>query len=453
MPEGSMDSREVVNFRRFLSYIYAYEDDTKLRNVGFAKVEVRAQKIRIQISINGIFQKGGRPLKLYLLAENRENIPIDIVYLQNGHGEYRGISHPDNLWGTGLSFSRIYGICLQGAGNRRHYYMTLWRERPEQEEEPLSGKTPQSMHAAEIVPEETDLPQNAGAATVHEEKTKKEHIPASFHPTHPAPNQAESAPSPAAPDSSRIVEVPSSEKPDNDQMVKTCCSEKPDDDQTVETCCSEKPDDDQTVETCCSEKPDDNLGEIPSSAESVSEENREILSREEIQEEIQSISSLLQEEQPGSLTVHTLSAEKRNSGSRLWRRFCSCYPHVDIRPQPFSSQEREGSLTDCGKICEAVRIRPNDIGRLPRNNWILAHNSFLLNAYNHYHQLILFRTEAPAGGICDDPKEQKAKKNRWFIGIPGKNSAEETLVAEVFGFKKYLNCRNGGFWYTEILLN
>lgn len=445
MPEGSMDSREVVNFRRFLSYIYAYEDDTKLRNVGFAKVEVRAQKIRIQISINGIFQKGGRPLKLYLLAENRENIPIDIVYLQNGHGEYRGISHPDNLWGTGLSFSRIYGICLQGAGNRRHYYMTLWRERPEQEEQPLSGKTPQSMHAAEIVSEETDSPSPAA----------------------PDSSRAMESPSPAASDNNRIVEVPSSEKPDNDQTVKTCCSkkpdndqkvetccsEKPDNDQTVETCCSERPDNDQTVETCCSEKPDDNLVEIPSSAESAPGENRETLTREEIQEEIRSISSLLQEEQPGSPTVHTLSAEKRNSDSRLWRRFCSCYPHVDIRPQPFSSQEREGGLTDCGKICEAVRIRPNDIGRLPRNNWILAHNSFLLNAYNHYHQLILFRTEVPAGGICDESKGQKAKKNRWFIGIPGKNSAEETLVAEVFGFKKYLNCRNGGFWYTEILLN
>lgn len=420
MPEGSMDSREVVNFRRFLSYIYAYEDDTKLRNVGFAKVEVRAQKIRIQISINGIFQKGGRPLKLYLLAENRENIPIDIVYLQNGHGEYRGISHPDNLWGTGLSFSRIYGICLQGAGNRRHYYMTLWRERPEQEEEPLSGKTPQSMHAAEIVPEETDLPQNAGAATDN--------------------SRAVEIPSPAATDNSRVVEIPSPAATDNSQMVEALSPVKSDSDQAIKALSPVKSDSDQAIKAL-------------SPVESAPGENRESLSREEIQEEIQSISSLLQEEQPGSPTVHTLSAEKRNSGSRLWRRFCSCYPHVDIRPQPFSSQEREGSLTDCGKICEAVRIRPNDIGRLPRNNWILAHNSFLLNAYNHYHQLILFRTEVPADGICDDPKEQKAKKNRWFIGIPGKNSAEETLVAEVFGFKKYLNCRNGGFWYTEILLN
>lgn len=440
MPEGSMDSREVVNFRRFLSYIYAYEDDTKLRNVGFAKVEVRAQKIRIQISINGIFQKGGRPLKLYLLAENRENIPIDIVYLQNGHGEYRGISHPDNLWGTGLSFSRIYGICLQGAGNRRHYYMTLWRERPEQEEKSLSCKTPQSMHAAEIGPEETDLPQNAGAATVHKEKPKKEHIPASFQPTHPAPNQAVEISASADPDSEQTVEALSSADPDSEQTVKALSPVKSGSDQAVETGSSKKNDRDRAVETL-------------SPVESVQRENREDLTQEEIQEEIRSISSLLQEEQPGSPTVHTLSAENRNSGNRLWRRFCSCYPHVDIRPQPFSSQEKGSGLTDGGKICEAVRIRPNDIGRLPRNNWILAHNSFLLNGYNHYHQLILFRAEVPAGGICDDPKEQKAKKNRWFIGIPGKNTAEETLVAEVFGFKKYLNCRNGGFWYTEILLN
>lgn len=47
MSESLNNTMETVSFRRFLSYIYAYEDDTKLRNVGFAKVEVRAQRVRL----------------------------------------------------------------------------------------------------------------------------------------------------------------------------------------------------------------------------------------------------------------------------------------------------------------------------------------------------------------------------------------------------------------------
>ena len=54
MSASSNNSMETVSFRRFLSYIYAYEDDTKLRNVGFAKVEVRPPRVRFQITVSGI---------------------------------------------------------------------------------------------------------------------------------------------------------------------------------------------------------------------------------------------------------------------------------------------------------------------------------------------------------------------------------------------------------------
>ncbi|MDY4971603.1 MAG: hypothetical protein SO101_15335, partial [Lachnospiraceae bacterium] len=187
---------------------------------------------------------------------------------------------------------------------------------------------------------------------------------------------------------------------------------------------------------------------------------------EEFQEELESASELVRE-QPSGETLHKADVSSRcdskdspaaagrsrrqnikerngDKSLELWKRFCTRYPHVDIRPFYPDDGKPGDSFMRMGKVCEVIRIRPNDIGRLPRNNWILAHNSFLQNAYNHYHQLILFRVENR--GISSYPE------NRWFIGLPGENTDQETLVADVFGFKKYLKCKNGGFWYTEIML-
>ena len=38
----------MANYRRLISYIYAYEGGTKGKNVGFAKIENRKDQCRIQ---------------------------------------------------------------------------------------------------------------------------------------------------------------------------------------------------------------------------------------------------------------------------------------------------------------------------------------------------------------------------------------------------------------------
>ena len=184
---------------------------------------------------------------------------------------------------------------------------------------------------------------------------------------------------------------------------------------------------------------------------------------EEFQEELESASELVKQQSSDEILRKADAADsscssmsgtgtrrqniKERNGNKcleLWKKFCTRYPHVDIRPLKPDNEKTGDSFLRFGRVCEVIRIRPNDIGRLPRNNWILAHNSFLQNAYNQYHQLILFRVENQ--GINSHPE------NRWYIGLPGENTEQETLVADVFGFKKYMKCRNGGYWYTEIML-
>ncbi|MDY2627871.1 MAG: hypothetical protein SOW08_06075 [Lachnospiraceae bacterium] len=408
MSASSNNSMETVSFRRFLSYIYAYEDDTKLRNVGFAKVEVRPPRVRFQITVSGILQKGGRPLEMCLVDKNLQRIPVGQLILQNGHGEYRGSTGVENLWDSGLAFSQVYGICLQGAGNRRHYYMTLWKE--------------------------------------------------AVKPVHPVGRHSEE----------KITVIPGTRKTGEAQAVIQAAQAVQGTEHEVQETVSQERQKavSEEVLRAVSEEGQEAVSEEVQEAvseevqEAVSEEMQEEIKekvREEYREELESASELMHQQSAAEIkektdipsvsgTAHRQIRERKNGDKsmELWKKFCARYPHVDIRPLDFEEKRQGDGFMKVGKVCEAVRIRPNDIGRLPRNNWILAHNSFLQNAYNHYHQLILFRVE--------NRETDTQPENRWFIGLPGDNSEQETLVAEVFGFKKYLKCKNGGFWYTEIML-
>lgn len=421
MSASSNNSMETVSFRRFLSYIYAYEDDTKLRNVGFAKVEVRPPRVRFQITVSGILQKGGRPLEMCLVDKNLQRIPVGQLILQNGHGEYRGSTGVENLWDSGLAFSQVYGICLQGAGNRRHYYMTLWKEA-------VKPVHPVGRHSEEKI---TVIP---GTRKTGEAQAVIQAVQGTEH---------------------EVQETVSEErqKAVSEEFLRAVSEEGQESvSEEVQEAVSEE------VQEAVPEEGQEAVSEEVQEADSeeMQEEIKEEV-REEYREELESASELMHQQSAAEIkektdipsvsgTAHRQIRERKNGDKsmELWKKFCTRYPHVDIRPLDFEEKRQGGGFMKVGKVCEAVRIRPNDIGRLPRNNWILAHNSFLQNAYNHYHQLILFRVE--------NREMDTQPENRWFIGLPGDNSEQETLVAEVFGFKKYLKCKNGGFWYTEIML-
>ena len=478
MSDSSNNSMETVSFRRFLSYIYAYEDDTKLRNVGFAKVEVRSQRVRFQVTVNGIFQKGGRPLELCLVDGNLNRIPVGQVILQNGRGEYRGTSNTEDLWDSGMSFSQIYGICLQGAGNRRHYYMTLWRE---------VAKPPIISHNQIVViprnrEQEKDASQMVHAAEVKEEleeaerpaeKMKLEEVDASAKEM-----KLEEADIPVK--EMRLEKTDASAK---EMKLEEEADVSEREMKLEEADVSER---EMKLEKADASEKEIKLEEVklpaeerkPESVEISAEEKHAVESEGDLQDQLDSASELIRQQSAAGIfdteasdvnasdvnaSDANISDENASDGRasggmnrqsrkrgredkrmELWKRFCSRYPHVDIRPDIMDDRNVVNGFSEMGKICEVLRIRPNDIGRLPRNNWILAHNSFLQHAYNHSHQLILFRVENQETGDTGD--------NHWFIGLPGEKSEQETLVAEVFGFKKFLKCKNGGFWYTEIYM-
>ena len=59
------------DYRRLISYIYAYEGGIKGKNIGYAKVEIRGGQCRIQVNVKRVFV-GSNETGVYLLAQKRK---------------------------------------------------------------------------------------------------------------------------------------------------------------------------------------------------------------------------------------------------------------------------------------------------------------------------------------------------------------------------------------------
>ena len=119
------------------------------------------------------------------------------------------------------------------------------------------------------------------------------------------------------------------------------------------------------------------------------------------------------------------------SPEELWQELRKQYPKIT----PF----------DYDGGCEVLTIRPEDIGRLPRENWIYGNNSFLLHGYYNFRYLIL---------VCLNNADGAP---RYLIGVPGHYYSNEKYMATMFGFPNFVlskkqppNDGRFGYWYTDI---
>ena len=67
------------------------------------------------------------------------------------------------------------------------------------------------------------------------------------------------------------------------------------------------------------------------------------------------------------------------------------------------------------------KIQRQDLSRLPRKEWRLANNNFLLHGYYNYHHLLYIEDEG-----------------KVFIGVPGIFHEREKMAAASFGFPEFI---------------
>ncbi len=91
------------------------------------------------------------------------------------------------------------------------------------------------------------------------------------------------------------------------------------------------------------------------------------------------------------------------------------------------SEADSGPAEGPGRACRVRQIQRKDLAQLPRCEWKLSNNSFLLHGYYNYRHLALIEE----GDI-------------WKLGVPGVYHEKEANAAGAFGFGEFIPVRELG---------
>lgn len=447
-------------YHRLISYIYAYEGGIKGKNTGFAKLETRGTSCRIQVSVRRVFA-GGSPIGVYLLA-GQEEIRIGTLFVRGGNGEFRAVVNCENIEGSGCNMEECCGLTLHETDSAWRAYTTIWedavahaaevdladvtaekvREQEAEKEEAtrklaenVSGEVNSASVGKEKLDEASELTRS-GEMESQDTSTETEKNEAvninetDFGISQPQPEKLEDSNLEIFEDTETMEAVPDiSETSDHQEaeVVQEAQTETPQESFQEST---------QEVQT---ETPKESFQESyqeaqtearrKDSQESTREVRKEALpdSPPDHQEAFQSDSQNQKQSQPDS----SKESPKEDPAESLWNRLRAAYPKV--------------TAFECSDGCEILVIKPQDIGLLPRENWVYGNNSFLLHGYYNYRYLILARLG------------KSGERGRYILGVPGHYGNNEKYMAAMFGFERFVRSTRQpprdsrfGYWYTDL---
>ena len=447
-------------YHRLISYIYAYEGGIKGKNTGFAKLETRGTSCRIQVSVRRVFA-GGSPIGVYLLA-GQEEIRIGTLFVRGGNGEFRAVVNCENIEGSGCNMEECCGLTLHETDSAWRAYTTIWedavahaaeveladvtaekvREQEAEKEEAtrklaenVSGEVNSASVGKEKLDEASELTRSGEMESqdTSTETEKKEAVninETDFGISQPQPEKLEDSNLEIFEDTETMEAVPDiSETSDHQEaeVVQEAQTETPQESFQEST---------QEVQT---ETPKESFQESyqeaqtearrKDSQESTREVRKEALpdSPPDHQEAFQPGSQNQKQPQPDS----SKESSKEDPAETLWDRLRVAYPKV--------------TAFECADGCEILVIKPQDIGLLPRENWVYGNNSFLLHGYYNYRYLILARLGKPG------------ERGRYILGVPGHYGNNEKYMAAMFGFDRFVRSTRQpprdsrfGYWYTDL---
>mgnify|MGYP000634602783 CR=1 FL=1 len=447
-------------YHRLISYIYAYEGGIKGKNTGFAKLETRGTSCRIQVSVRRVFA-GGSPIGVYLLA-GQEEIRIGTLFVRGGNGEFRAVVNCENIEGSGCNMEECCGLTLHETDSAWRAYTTIWedavahaaeveladvtaekvREQEAEKEEAtrklaenVSGEVNSASVGKEKLDEASELTRSGEMESqdTSTETEKKEAVninETDFGISQPQPEKLEDSNLEIFEDTETMEAVPDiSETSDHQEaeVVQEAQTETPQESFQEST---------QEVQT---ETPKESSQESFQEAQTEArrkdsqESTREV--RKEMppdsppdhQEAFQSDSQNQKQPQPDS----SKEFPKEDPAESLWNRLRAAYPKV--------------TAFECADGCEILVIKPQDIGLLPRENWVYGNNSFLLHGYYNYRYLILARLG------------KSGERGRYILGVPGHYGNNEKYMAAMFGFDRFVRSTRQpprdsrfGYWYTDL---
>lgn len=403
----------MAEYRRFISYMYLYEDGRKTINSGFVRVESRDGQCRVSVHMTGIYGSEDHDYRVYMLVREPGSyigIAVGELVIRQQSGDMELVMDSEHLMGTEYGLSRITGMVLLGENGR--IYGTRWDDEPLETDKFVNGEQLSGILVRFGEKNDNEAISEAADAVGIERD--------SGNAAEDGDDAADMAQTVYSYNLRELTQQDSVQHADENPLI-----------HEEELVLELKPENTEALKDTEKDYPENAEKSVMVASDAVLEET------EPLQE--------LQQAQ----------TQPRNAYDLLMSQLPQMYPFED------------------DSVAACVRLELQDIGRMPMPCWIYGSNSFLLHGYYCYRHLILAKVErkrdkeeingrdenngSDVNNAYHANNEDAGHEVVYLIGVPGIWQHREQYMASMFGFRKFKpvsreNQGRGafGYWCVEL---
>lgn len=388
----------MADYKRLVSYIYAYPGGVRDKNVGFAKAEVRNGQFKLTVSVKGVYTDTPELFGVYVMVDGKKHQPggftllkTGTVMVNQGIGQYQDLFNPMNINQSGYTFEDISGIALARENEDFYRMFSLWEDCILNTED-ITFAQPEAAAASNPVAqadsEEVSVKEQVNRTTGQEAERKSAEMSGNVRESETVRRNAE--------------DVSENEVED-----------------VVEAAVTSKP---ATPESAQSAGQQADLQQ-----ETAQMKAQQVRAMEAVQE------LLFRNTNPQGTMPQNTKLQNAKPQEEM-----PAFEKVFIN-RDFIDAFEDDYFYDC------VEVTPELLKQLPIEDDAVVNNSFLVHGYYNFKHILF-------GKVCENDNN-----TRYFIGVPGMYCNRERFMASMFGFCNFKKSHRSdysnpyfGYWYQEI---
>lgn len=392
----------MADYKRLVSYIYAYPGGVRDKNVGFAKAEVRNGQFKLTVSVKGVYTDTPELFGVYVMVDGKKHQPggftllkTGTVMVNQGIGQYQDLFNPMNINQSGYTFEDISGIALARENEDFYRMFSLWEDCILNTED-ITFAQPEAAASNPVVQadsEEVSVEEQVNRTTGQEAERKSAEMSGNVRESETVRRNAE--------------DVSENEVED-----------------VVEAAVTSKP---ATPESAQSAGQQADLQQ-----ETAQMKAQQVRAMEAVQE------LLFRNTNPQGTMPQNTKLQDTTPQNAKPQEEMPAFEKVFIN-RDFIDAFEDDYFYDC------VEVTPELLKQLPIEDDAVVNNSFLVHGYYNFKHILF-------GKVCENDNN-----TRYFIGVPGMYCNRERFMASMFGFCNFKKSHRSdysnpyfGYWYQEI---
>ena len=390
----------MADYKRLVSYIYAYPGGVRDKNVGFAKAEVRNGQFKLTVSVKGVYTDTPELFGVYVMVDGKKHQPggftllkTGTVMVNQGIGQYQDLFNPMNINQSGYTFEDISGIALARENEDFYRMFSLWEDCILNTED-ITFAQPEAAAASNPVvqadSEEVSVKEQVNRTTGQEAERKSVEMSENVRESETVRRNAEDV--------------------SENEVVEAAVTSKP-----------------ATPESAQSAGQQADLQQ-----ETAQMKAQQVRAMEAVQE------LLFRNTNPQGTMPQNTKLQHTTPQNAKPQEEMPAFEKVFIN-RDFIDAFEDDYFYDC------VEVTPELLKQLPIEDDAVVNNSFLVHGYYNFKHILF-------GKVCENDNN-----TRYFIGVPGMYCNRERFMASMFGFCNFKKSHRSdysnpyfGYWYQEI---